>query len=294
MTRICRIREQESVASLSTDGVPVITFKEEWIMRDNVNSWVGVQQARLNFAIETGIAPGQPYGDYIFATCRKVNSKRIRTKPPWQAWILQCEWSTESPKMDDANPANRRWIREVSDSDQQRFIIRDRFNNLIVDTAGTPIDGGAPVNVKLTTYNWEHNVDWSVYNLSTIKRLSGAINSDSFLGCDPYTLMMSYRAKENWEGTYHFATEYYTAIYDPLGWKPKLANAGLYQIQPATISSPRKRARIKIDGKDAIEPEPLDLSGAVIPYTSRPNACIFITVDYYNPIPFGSLGLPTN
>ena len=290
MSFIAGILEQSHDASVTTDGIPVLTYAEQWRLKDNSGTWVGSHQARLNFTTATGIAPGAPYADYQFATCRRIRVKRQRTRVPFQAWTIDVEWSTETQKMDDPNPANRRWIREVSDSDQQRFIIRDRNNKLIVDTAGTPFDGGVPINVKLTTYNWEHNVDWSNYNLNSIGEYSGKINSDTFLGKPPGTLMLAYRAKENWEGIYHFATEFYTIIYDPQGWKPKPANAGLYYIDDTV--NPKKRTRIKVDGKDAIEPEPLDKNGAMIDYTRRPQDCIFVEVDYYNPIPFSSLNLP--
>jgi hypothetical protein len=151
-----------------------------------------------------------------------------------------------------------------------------------------------PVNVKLITYKWQHNTDWSQYDLGRIGNISGTINSDTFLGKEPHTLMLTYAATEEFEGEYHFASEEFTIIYDPQGWRPKPANAGLYELYSSSIySNATKRRRIKVDGKDAVEPEPLTRAGAVVPYAQRPDACNFITVDYYREIAFSDLGLPT-
>ena len=285
------LESQSHAASVSSDGKPVLAYRERWLWRDDNGSFVGCHATRLNFQTTKGIIPGAAYADNPFATCRSINVTKHATKAPHQAWDIDVEWTTENALVDDENPANRRWVREVSDSEQQRFVVRDRNDRLIVDTAGTPFDGGVPVNVRLTTYNWEHNVDWSVYNLNTIGELSGKLNSDTFLGKEPYTLLLTYRAKEQWEGKYHFAAETYTIIYDPLGWRPKPANAGLYELD--RTKNPPQRKRITIKGKEATEPEPLDINGKLIPYDGRPQDCIFITVDYYEPIQFGNLGLPT-
>ena len=286
--------EESTSEYIASDGKPVIEINETYLMKDNSNSRVYINAARLNFHSATGIVPGAAHASTPIMKYRKVDPKRLETRQPWQQWTVTCSATTDCPLIDDPNPANRRWKRSVTDSDQQRFIFRDRNDKLIVDKAGTPFDGGVPVNVKLITYKWQHNTDWSVYNLGTIGNISGTINSDSFLGKDPYTLMLTYAATEEWEGEYHYASEEFTIIYDPMGWKPKPANAGLYELYSSSIySNATKRRRIKIDGKDAIEPEPLTLAGAVIPYSQRPDACNFITVDYYNEIAFGDLGLPT-
>jgi len=291
MVITAHMEDEGHSSTIGSDGTPILTYTEMWVMTDNTGSLVNIHQARLNFKATTGITEGGVYANYPFAFCRTITPKKRATRPPNQAWDVQVEYTTDCPVIDDPDPSKRRWKRKVSDSDQQRFIVRDKNNRLIVDTAGTPFDGGVPVNVKLTSYNWEHNVDWSVYRLDSIKRYSGALNSDTFLGCEPYTLMMTYSAEEDWEGKYHFAHEFYTAIYDPLGWRPKPANAGLYQIVTDQIFN-KKRQRIQIDGKPATEPEPLDINGVLIPYAQRPQACIFVTVDYYNAIPFSSIGLP--
>jgi len=286
--------EESTSEFIGSDGKPVIEITETYLMQDSTSSRVYINAARLNFHTATGIIPGAAHASTSIMRYRKVDPKRMATRQPYQQWTVTCTATTDCPLIDDPNPASRRWKRSVTDSDQQRFIFRDRDDKLIVDKAGTPFDGGIPVNVKLITYKWQHNTDWSVYNLGTIGNISGTINSDSFLGKDPYTLMLTYAATEEWEGEYHFASEEFTIIYDPQGWRPKPANAGLYELYSSSIySNATKRRRIKVDGKDAIEPEPLTTAGAVIPYTQRPDACNFITVDYYREIAFSDLGLPT-
>jgi hypothetical protein len=287
MTITVEMLEESTSEFIGSDGKPVIEISETYLMKDSSSSRVYVNAARLNFHAATGIVPGAAHASTPVMRYRKVDPKRLETRQPYQRWSVTCTATTDCPLIDDPNPANRRWKRSVTDSDQQRFIFRDRDDKLIVDKAGTPFDGGIPVNVKLITYKWQHNTDWSVYNLGTIGSISGTINSDSFLGKDPYTLMLTYAATEEWEGQYHYASEEFTIIYDPMGWRPKPANAGLYEIKDS------KRQRIKIEGKEAIEPEPLTTAGAVIPYGQRPDACNFITVNYYNEIAFGDLGLPT-
>jgi hypothetical protein len=288
MAYTAAIREQTHTANIDSDGRPVLTYREGWLLKDDSSSWVGVQQARLNFTTATGITPGSVYSDYAFATCRSITPTRLQTRAPWQRWRIDVEFSTATSEKDEEDPSLRRWIRGVTTSTQTRHIFRDINDKLIVDAAGSPFDGGVPVDVVLTTYTWKHNVDWSVYDTDSVGLLSGCINSDSFLGKDPYTLKLTYAAEEQWEGKYHFAAETYTAIYDPYGWKPKPANAGLFYLDAG------ERIRIKDDkGRDVVEPEPLTLAGAVVPVANRPADCTFIEVDYYREIEFAALNLPT-
>lgn len=296
MTYTASIREQTHTATIDNDGRPVLTYREAYLLRDDSVSWVGVHQARLNFTTATGITPGSVYSDYEFATCRSITPTRLQTRAPWQRWRIDVEFSTVTSEKDEEDPSLRRWIRGVTTSTQTRHIFRDINDKLIVDTAGSPFDGGIPVDVELTTYTWRHNVDWSVYDTDTVGLLSGSINSDTFLGKPPYTLKLTYAAEEQWEGKYHFAAETYTAIYDPYGHKPKPANAGLYYYTDANNPSQLPgRYRIKdSNGRDIVEPEPLDSSGSVIPVENRPDDCIFVEVDYYREIEFASLNLPTS
>ena len=291
-----RLQSQSHAASVSSDGKPVLAYRERWLWRDDNGSFVGCHATRLNFQTTLGIIPGAAYSDNPFATCRSINVTKHPTKAPHQAWDIDVEWSTETSEKDEEDPALRRWSRGVTTSTQTRHIFRDINDKLIVDTAGSPFDGGIPVDVELTTYTWKHNVDWSVYDTDTVGLLSGSINSDTFLGKPPFTLKLSYSAEEQWEGKYHFAAETYTAIYDRYGHKPKPANAGLYYYTNANNPSQLPgRYRIKdSNGRDIVEPEPLDSVGGVIPVENRPDDCIFITVDYYRELEFSTLGLPTD
>lgn len=289
------ITEDEVDATVNpTDGTPVITAREVWLFKDDTNAKVRSQQARINFQNFTGIIPGSKYSEYQFATTRSVRAKKRSTRPPKQAWDVFVEYSTETQLVDDPVPANRRWKRSVSDTDQERHIIRDRNNKLIVDAAGTPFEGGVGVNVKLQSFVWRRIVDWANYDLNT-KDLSGKINSDTFLGKPPGTLMLAYVGDEDWEGIYHIVHETFTIIFDPLGWKPKPVNAGLYELTSSRTGTGTIRQRIKdANNKDVTQPEPLTKDGKKVPDNLRPQECNFIEVDYYNPIPFGNLGLPTS
>lgn len=287
MTITINLIDESCDETINNDGKPVINFHEVWRMRDTNSGLVNINQARLNFQSNAGIQPGYVYSNFPYAYCKTVTPRKGKAKPPNQYWEVAVDYTTDCPLIDDPDPSHRRWVRSSSISSQQRYIFRDKNNQLIVDAAGSPFDGGIPVDVELTTLTWKHNTDWSVYDLGTQGKLSGCINSDTWAGCSPFTLKLAYTYEEQWEGKYHFASETFAITYDPLGWKPKPANAGLFYLKSGV------RTRIKdAAGKDAQEPEPLTTAGAVVPVGSRPGSCTFITVDYYPTLAFDSLGLP--
>lgn len=300
MTYTYNLEEDVHDAYTDSDGKPVLTWDRRYLLESDSATFTGTYAARLGFQQVSNIIPGVGFIDYAQATCKHVKVSSLETKAPNQKWRVEVNWSTETRLIDDPNPANRRYTRKVTTSEQQRFVFRDQNDELIVDAAGSPFDGGVPVNVRLATITWEHNVDFSNYDLGRTTQLSGCLNLDNFLGCDPKTLMIDVVGEEQWEGIYHFVHETITITYDPLGWQPKPANAGLFYLDPLETDPDKKRKRIKINGQDAVEPEPLygddagSLIGTVVPEQNRPDDCNFIEVDYYRTIPFAALNLPLN
>lgn len=236
-------------------------------------------------AVATGFNAGDPHPLDAYALVRKINPVRKMTLVP-QAWDVSIEWSTEITT-EAQNPIDRRVIRSESTSDQTRYITKDRNGVMIQDTAGSPFDGGIPVNVKLPamvfTRNETHDTQYYVGKANT---LSGLLNSAAFAGAAAGTLMLNVQANEIYEGEYHYWAVTYTMSYDPLGWQPNPLNAGMYKL----VSG--KRVRITENGSPASEPTPLDASGAVVPVATRPDSCIFVDVDYYDTYDFALLDLP--
>lgn len=241
-------------------------------------------------AIALGLNAGDAHPDDPYALVRKIQPVRKPTKPPYQAWEIAVEWSTETTEEQlAANPMDRRVIRSESTSDQTRYITKDRHGKMIEDTAGSPFDGGIPVNVKLASMVFTRNETHdSQYYVGKANTLSGLLNSASFAGAPAGTLLLDVKAAETFEGEHHYWAVTYTMTHDPLGWQPSPLNAGMYKLVAG------KRVRITENGAPSSEPTPLDAAGAVVPVADRPDSCIFVDVDYYDTCDFALLGLPVN
>lgn len=236
--------------------------------------------------IDLGIFIGSLHPDDIFASCEDIDISLgpVKTKVPFTRRIITVAWSTKAPFPNavSTDPTMLRTEWEVESIVQTRYIVRDRNGKLIVNTAGSGYDGGVPVDVRLGVAIARRNKGGVGYDKSTVLQLSGKWNSATFLGGAPETVQTDVKAKEFYEGAYHFWAETYTFTYDPLGWQPRITNGGFYQLvngQPKKI----KNSDLNPDeNNDPVqEPEPLDANGALIPYAARPDACTFIKVDAY-------------
>lgn len=239
---------------------------------------------------ELGVLPGAPHPDWPSATARKISPTRLPTIAPFCRWDVEVTYSTEGVVPNDSSdpdPVLRRVKRRTGTAQQQRFIIKDRNGVLITDTAGSVFDGGVPVTDYLGTFIFERDEPHDAGSMSQASQLSGKLNSVTFAGCDPETLMLDVVGEEKWEGSYHYWTFTYTMTYDKDGWQPKPVNAGLYR-----LNATNERVRItEADGTNTQEPQPLGPSGGVIPVAARPGSCIFVDVDHYITFDFADLGL---
>ena len=203
------------------------------------------------------------------------------------AWDLDLDYSTEgTPSYDNSiDPTRQRIVRTWQSVEQTLFIGRDRNDNIIVNTANQPYDGGVPVTVELPTLTYEFNQ----FNFSgaTATSYSNSLNSDTFSGADPETLRLKITAKETFEGSFTYWAMRYEMAYFPLGWQPQPVNAGLYQLISGKLTRCKDR-----DQQDATSPMPLDEFGQQIPIASLPQAAFVNKVDYFGLMPFGSLGMP--
>lgn len=275
--------------SISSDGKLTKTYHETWRCTDNV------YHTTDDVVLSLGILPGTSFSGYAYATARKVGPKRLFHQNPVFTWDVEIEYSTDTPTAAE-DPVARPVKRRVHTTEQQRNIFRDSSNQLILDAAGSPPDGGIPVNHHMPTVVWERNESAASFSMTSFVTLSGTLNSSSYAGCDPKTLLLVATAEETFEGQYHFWKCVYTMMYNDQGWQPQFVNAGLFQLT-YTGSTPNGRVRI-YDGKEpAQDPQPLygasgaGPKGTVVPIANRPGDCNFITVAYNGLMDHSTLGL---
>jgi len=268
----------------------------KYLVRTDETEW----QSEANVAAAVGIARGAPLDTDTNAVCKKVSigPGPAMTRAPFLAYYATYDFSTNAtvPPADDDDPTSQRTIWSIAPQIQSRYIIRDRNDNLIVNTAGSPFDGGIPVDVRLGSVTARRNKDASGYDINAVLGNSGKLNSATFLGGAPGTVQVDITAEEKYEGAFHFWAETYTFSYDPQGWQPKPVNAGYFQRE--SIGSDTLVRITNADIGDTAdpdapvqEPEPLDADGLIVPIADRPDACVFVEVDYFDTMDFADFGL---
>ncbi len=283
---------------LQKDSLKITVTSEGKLVKEYLREYLCKNDTELTLdevGANVGIVPGAPHPDWEAARAKEISIDRNLTREPYCSWLAKYSYSTEGVVPADSGstaPEDRRVVRTIGTSQQQRFIMKNRDGSLIVDTAGSPFDGGIPVTDYMGTFTWERDEPHTGFNLEQAHALSGKTNLTEFMGKDPGTLMLEVTSREKWEGGFHFWTTTYSMVYDKDGWNPRPLNAGLCQI----VGGRRERIQEEDANKNKMptqEPQPLDALGAVIPVESRPDACIFIETDHYEPIEFADLELPT-
>lgn len=284
-------------AVVNSDGRCVRTYTRKYLVRTDSATleWEGAVAAAV------GIDRGAPLSEDPNAICRSVDIGLgpTMTRPPHMAYVASYEFSTDAtlPDSNDDDPTTRRTIWSISPQIQSRYVIRDRLGKLIVNTAGSPFDGGIPVDVRLGSVTAKRNKLAAGYDVGSVLANSGKLNSVAFLGGDPGTVQVDISAEEKYEGAYHFWAETFTFSYDPLGWQPKPVNVGFYRLRALGSDVQVRITNVDLDpdsddpeGK-VPEPEPLDEFGLIVPVASRPDSCIFVEVDYFDTMDFDDFGL---
>jgi hypothetical protein len=267
----------------------------KYLVRTNSPTWV----TEADVAAAVGIKRGSPIAEDTNAICNSVSigPGPVKTRPPFLAFFATYTFATNAPmppevEADSDDPVDMRTVWSIGPQIQSRYVIRDRDDKLIVNRAGSPYDGGIPVDVRLGSATARRNVDAAGYDRSVVMASSGKLNSAPFLGGAPGTVQVDISAIERYQGSYHFWEETYTFSYDPRGWQPKPANAGFFQLvdgeQVRILNSD-----LDDDGTDdpVQEPEPLDDEGVLVPVEDRPDGCTFIEVDYFEEMDFDSFSL---
>lgn len=282
-------------AEVQADGRCVRTYMRKYLVRTDSPVWLNEKQV----AQLVGINRGSPLADTDQnAICKsaEITPGPVPTRVPFLAYYATYEFATNAPlpKEDDDDPVSTRTVWSIAPQIQSRYVIRDRNDELIVNTAGQPFDGGIPVDVRLGSVTARRFVDAAGYNKSAVLGNSGKLNSTTFLGAEPGTLQVDISASEKYEGKYHFWEETYTFSYDPQGWQPKPISAGFFQkidgqlvrITEGDLDDEAADPTGKVQ-----EPEPLTVTGALVPVASRPSGCYFVEVDYFDTMDFNLFNL---
>jgi hypothetical protein len=285
-------------SEVQSDGRLVRRYMRQYLVRTDSPTFV--TEAAVADAV--GIKRGSPIGEDTNAICNsvKIGPGPVPTRPPFLAFTATYTFATNAPmppevEADSDDPVDMRTQWSVSPQIQTRYVIRDRNDELIVNAAGSPYDGGIPVDVRLGSVTARRRVDAAGYSMAGVLANSGKLNSAPYLGGEPGTVQVDISATEKYEGSYHFWEEVFTFSYDPQGWQPKPANAGFFHIvdgEPQRIFN-SDLGELGDDEEDAMvqEPEPLDENGAIVPVASRPSGCTFIEVDYFDTMDFSSFDL---
>lgn len=281
-------------SEVKDDGKCVSTYMHKYLARTDSGTFPTPQA----IAAAVGIVRGSIYASDPNAICRSVQigPGPTMTKAPWLAFHVSAEWSTDAtlPEADDDDPTTNRTIWSIAPQIQSRYEIVDRHGDLIVNTAGSPFDGGIPCDIRLGTVTAQRKIDAAGYDKAAVLANSGKLNSVSFLGGEPGTVQVDIYSDEKYEGAFHFWEERFVFSYDPKGWQPKPVSAGFFQ---------------KDDNGDLIrivngdlgdtnapddpvqEPEPLDIDGVLVPKDNRPAGCVFVEVDKFDTMDFADFNL---
>lgn len=279
-----RVSETLTV-TVNTDGKLVKRYHTQYLCES------ATEMTRDEVADAVGIQPGAPHAEWPFATCNAINITRLPTREPYCKWHADYDHATDAVVPNDAadaDPTLRRVNRSTGTQQQQKAIIRDKNGVMLVDTAGSPFDGGVPVTDRLGTITWKRDEDHTSTSTAQAFLLSGKLNDATFMGCAAGTLQLDVSGEEKWEGTYHFWTFTYVMTYNPEGHQPQPADAGLWELDRLGA-----RRRIMENGEPAQTPQPLTTLGHVVPVANRPADCRFLTFEHYDEMDFTTLSLPT-
>lgn len=275
----------EMTPTMQSDGRIVRTYKKRYLCwNDTLLTNAGVLQA-------LGVAQGDTLSEDPLATLRSCPVKRRMTRSNPFAWDVDLDYSTDAPALTSQNaddPTQVRTKRNWTTTEEQRYIIRDRNDNLIVNKLGNPPAGGIPYNVELPMLVYERNE--ADFSGAVAMEYSGSINASAFSGAAIGTLKLKVTGEEVWEAKHHYWRVRYEMVYDVEGWNPKFINADVVEKNAAGKIVPILDDQLQ----PITEPMALDIDGHLIPRStllSNPAAAIWITVDKRRSKEFQKLGL---
>lgn len=288
------ITDLDADSVVESDGRIVNTYTVGYLYQTDS----ATRPTAADITADLGISPGSPFGDDANATAKSVKIKALKARPPHCKYTAVVTWATNAavPATVSTDPTTRRVLWSIKPTIQQTYIFEDKNDELIVNTAGQPFDGGVPVDIRRGTVVARRTIDATGYNKSTVLANSGKVNSVTYLGGAPGTVQVDIEAEEKWEGAYHTWEETYTFVYNPRGHQPLIANAGFFQRTGVGSNDLLRLTERDLDGTSPTdnplqEPEPLDDDGIMVPVSARPASCTFVTVDFFDAMDFATFGL---
>jgi hypothetical protein len=232
--------------------------------------------------------PGAPHPENMMAVCTSVDAYRVEGHP--YIWEVRAEWdysttNRRDPAEDQKPPDQRRpvWSFNFMPLPESRFY--DLWGYPFVDTAGTIISPPPEIPIyvdEITIIRYESSL-----NRALDKQYLNAVNSDTWLGCEPYTaLVHDIDVQEIYEQGQYWFQKKFVILVKPFrvpehniigadgkaitkigGWYPTFVlNAGSRMLVEDPQSPGTKiPATLKIENFIDGQPWPLDINGQPIP-----------------------------
>lgn len=285
------LKSASAKSTIGQDGRISKSYKHVYLYKTTA----GTRPTFADISADLGIAPGSPYADDTNATAGDAEIEHLMTRPPHCAAEVTVTWATNNPvpNADDTDPSTVRTLWSIQTMVRQEYITEDKNGDLILNSAGTPYDGGIPVDSRIGQATAKLKIPDASFDKTIVMAHSGKVNSATFLGAAPGTLQLDVQADEEYQGAFHWWNVTYTFVYFPLGAQPRVADAGFMQLGTAGFPIPITIGDLATpptsDATKVPEPEPLDGSGAVVPYADRPGSCHINTIVYYDTLAFATL-----
>lgn len=217
--------------------------------------------------------------------CTSVSSTEIEPKKEGSVWEVRFTYETSPWDACEENPLLNCDPKYSWSTEKEEEIFNEDVNgDKIKNSAGDPFQP-LPTRIKsravlTVTYNA------ATFSGATALALDSKVNSDTFEGAAPETLLLSIEsAVENW----HKNVGYYWKItlkmtYKEDGWNPmKILDAGMREIDPDDAT---KKRHIKLKGNMVTNPVPLSDGTAIEDPDTDPE---YLEFDPYDAIAFNSL-----
>jgi hypothetical protein len=198
-------------------------------------------------------------------------------------WIARVEYGPYDASTYPADPIewpiDLQWDRVEYDE----ICVVDINGNPVANSAGQPFD--PPITRQMSKGILRITRNEADYDPKLADLYSDCINSDTFMGRDPYTVKVSGIPgviKTNPQGGYYAAVTY-TFEFDKKKWKKFPLDIGLQELDGST--PPKLRKLLDDQGQPISDPAKLDGSGHQLPSNGTP---VFLEFDVYDEVNFGT------
>ena len=267
-----------------------------YLKRDHVRQFVAESSAsERSWAVAqaSGVPSlGDAHPEDGVALCVDID---VKPNGAPNVWAISCKYTNDLPDdtIDDDDPTSIRTKSSWSFEDISRFVGQDRDENPILNTAGDRYEEPIEVVDSFPTLTITKNR--GSFNASTAFSYNNSVNSDTYRGAEPGTLRVRITATEEWTNDAPYWATSYVFRYNPLGWQPKILEAGLYQLNAAGDRIPcTVRGQSASDSEPVEHPVPLDIAGLQIDpttLTNTPSPVIYTTWNVIPELPYLSLGV---